>query len=149
MKRLRYPGNIVILLILWAMAIYLLFDVITTNDSMELRHYLGIAALLLLTVTLFFSRNLFVLATGIVLIAGNFCGLSLVPEITTTAFHIGIHSTQIPVYWGQGDYTLLLIAHLIISRGFYNGILSPAYWNEFLSRTGDIELRFPEDKKTK
>jgi hypothetical protein len=100
---------------------YLLFMVTTTDDALEIRHYIGIVATCVSAISFLFNKNLFKYCLGLTLVIGNFCGLSTFPTILTSAlwFHPG--SIQVPLYWGQPQYSAMLFIYLIVNREFYTG----------------------------
>ncbi len=135
LKKYRRFTNIGLIATLTIMTVVLFVTVLTTDALLTLRHYIGIGFTVVTLATLFTSRNTFTLLLGLTLIIGNFCGLSSLHTITTSSFKFN----KIPLYWGQPEYTLMLIIYLLFNRGFFIGISTKEYWQEFTTRANDLE----------
>lgn len=143
MKKYRHIINILILTVLIILAFYLLFiDVFWTGSFLELRHYISFLFTIVTIVALFKNINFFTLLVGVTLLIGNFGGLSSLLDIRTWYSTFNIGSLHIPVYYGQPFYSLLLLIYLIFNKGFFIGIVTKEYWQNFSTRTDDLELVF-------
>jgi hypothetical protein len=100
---------------------------------LQVRHIVGLAALLL-PLTLFFVRHkLGVLATGLVILIGLFGGLSYSPAITTTTIGKTWGDSQITLLYFQPIFIIWAILHFIVSGRYYTGVASKRYWNNLSS----------------
>jgi hypothetical protein len=99
-------------------------------------------AMIALGICLYYNKNVFTLLLGIVLITGNFTGLTAFGTVTHNSLFFNIGSLPIPLYWGSPIYSLLLIIYLVCNKGFFIGIATKEYWTDFLTRTKDLEPVF-------
>lgn len=139
MKKYRSIINISLFLLQIVLSFYLLSRIIVLSGAPGPRHIVNFTAMVLLSVSYFKNKNVFTLLLGLVLLAGNFAGLSAFEIITTYDFFIYLGSLPIPLYWGAPFYSLLLFIYLAANKGFYIGIVTKAYWTGFLTRTEDLE----------
>jgi len=125
------------------MIVGLLFlDIFWTSGILKIQHYIAILFIFGTFVTLFLNRNIFTLSLGLTLIIGNFGGLSILPEITTTYLIFNIGSLPLPLYYGQFEFSILLLIYIVFDKEFYIGIATKEYWKNFLTRTKDLEMEF-------
>ncbi|MGZ4047980.1 MAG: hypothetical protein ACXVNN_01385 [Bacteroidia bacterium] len=140
MKKIRFVINILITIFLVVMIVHTFYDIYVSSYVLTIRHYIGFFFTLSTLLYLFFNRNIFTLSLGVNLLVGNFSGLTVLTNLTTTYAAFGIAGFPIPLYWGQPFYSVLLFIYLLFNAKFYRGILSANYWENFLNRTEDSEV---------
>lgn len=113
-----------------------------TSGLLKIQHYIAILFIFGTFITLFINHNIFTLALGLTLLIGNFGGLSILQEITTTYLCFNIGSLPIPLYYGQFEFSILLLIYIVFDKEFYIGIATKEYWTNFLTRTKDLEMVF-------
>ena len=139
MNKARHLVNIGILAALLIATGILIFNAGTTGSTLEFRHYIGIVGTVWTLAAFFFSRNLFTLILGLVLLIGNFGGLSSFYPITNGALWFKPGSSRIALYWGQPEYTLLLLIYLAFNIGFYREVGTKKYWTNFSTRGDQLQ----------
>ncbi len=143
MTRYRHYINIALYLAQLIPSALLVFVIVTlSTGTPDIECNLNFVAMLLLGACLYSNKNVFTLVLGIVLLIGNFTGLTAFGTITHSSFFINIGALPIPLYWGVPFYSFLLLIYFICNRGFFIGIATKDYWTGFLTRTQDLEAVF-------
>lgn len=143
MTKNRYYINLALYFIQIMATLFTLFIMVTlgfrVQDFQIITNWIAMIAL---GICLFYNKNLFTLISGIVLITGNFTGLTAFGTVTHNSLFFNIGSLHIPLYWGSPMYSFLLIIYLLCNKGFFIGIATKEYWTDFLTRTNDLEPIF-------
>lgn len=141
MKKHRHTINVLLTVLLNFMMAGLFIDMwwFTTDNMLQIQHFVCILLTFGALVTLFINQNLFTLILGVTLVVGNFGGLSCFHSISTVFFGFHIGSIPIPLYYGQPEYSFLLFIYLVFNKDFYTGIATKEYWRNFFTRTQDLE----------
>lgn len=120
--------DLIPLSILVASAANLLWIVITTNISLQNRHYCGILSLLI-TIFLFLKkRKAGVLFVGVTILLGLFNMLSFSPAIETFSLGGSVNSFSISSIKIQGIFIVWLIIYFTCCGKHLWGIATKQYW---------------------
>lgn len=142
MKAHRHTINLVLYLVQLVLSFYLLAQLLSKGLTPVPRHVVNFAGMLALAGVYFYNRQVFTLLLGLVLLAGNFTGLSAFETISWQSLFFNIGSFSIPLYWGAPFYSLLLAIYLAANKGFYIGFGTAAYWKDFRTRTEDLVMTY-------
>lgn len=119
------------LFILTILAFNLFWKYASNEIGLQWKHVVGFIFLLVNIVLFFRNHRMGVLFLGLMLVAGLFSILSFSPVISTSYLYKEIGGTEIPLFYGQPVFLLLLVLHFILSLRYYIGIGTKRYWDNF------------------
>ena len=123
------------LFILTISAIILIWTIIKTDIGLLWKHIVGLILLPINYLLIFWRHKVGVLALGLTLLLGLFSILSYNPEVTTTTFYKPIGDINVPFFYGQLSFLLLIVIHFILSGRHYVGILTKKYWRGLIENS--------------
>lgn len=124
------------LLILTVSAIVLVGTVISNDTGFLWKHIVGLCFLPIIFLAFWWRHKIGVLVLGLTLVLGLLSLLSYSHSVTTTTWTIGkSEDFQLPIFYGQPIFLLLLIIHFIVSGRHYVGILTKKYWQDLFDNS--------------
>ena len=123
-RKLRYILDVIPLAIIVVLESIFLFEVIDQEYGFQWQHKVALVLLPINIGLFFWHHQVAVLSLGITLILGLLGFLAVTHSISIRTISVG----RVPIFYGQPNFWLFFLIHLVVSGRYYFAIATRKYW---------------------